>query len=74
MKEFKARLPDEDFDALADLVQRLGFIYGKDTDTERPWSAMFCRSLVEASELGNVAIANNGETATITINLPSSKK
>ena len=70
MKQYKGRLSEEDYELFSKFVMALGFVEGKGTDRERPLNGAFFRSLIDAKVIGNVAIATNGKTATITIKLP----
>lgn len=65
MTQRKARMSAEESRKLNKLLTRLNFLYGND----RFALGDFLIAIVEASESGKVAIADNEETATITINL-----
>ena len=69
MPLFKARLSKADMDSLRKLQEALGFIEGEGTDRERPGNSALCRAIASAARDGSFAIAQNKETATITISL-----
>lgn len=69
-QRYIGRLSDNDYIALGELLMSLGFVDRGGAIDERPANGDFFRALVRAEESGNVEIASDRLTATITINLP----